>query len=435
MTRPGAVAHRHPRALTESSCSLCTTTALSAASCSGSGDDLCSCPTTAYGYHLSSCMASQESLGCVPSDWASASSSISASCSYWTESLGSSFCKECTTSAIASVGCVDYNDYSCLCGASSSYVDAFSQCAAGTYSFGAKCPFKTSMYLMSSYTSSCSSYSSSISAFPPGCPGCQAEAADKVSCSGRFDFKCICTRSTYVLLLSSCISSRCSDSDFSIARSSYTDACSVVATGGTPTAAAASFTGKSNSGAFPSETGAGKSGSTTHGPKVGMIAAVAGGVVFLIAALVIGGFFLFRRKRNNSAEPPSADSVPLQPTSGSSPPPDYKASTYPQEADGVAVPGHPGYTPPPLPPGRYEAPASDTGSPSPAWQAQGYMVNEYNKPPGAYVELGGGAHVPPPTPPQPYPQYQYQQQQQPYQRPIPGGGGSGPIFELGGPGR
>ncbi|KAI9777764.1 MAG: hypothetical protein M1839_008559 [Geoglossum umbratile] len=245
------------------------------------------------------------------------------------------------------------------------------------------------------------------------------------------------------MALSSCIASgRCSDSDFSIARSSYTDACSVVATGGTPTTAAAVHsTGKSGSGSrsgtgFPAQTGDAGSDSGTHGPRVGVIAAVTGGVVFLIAALVIGGFFLFRRRRDRAPAPVAADSVPLQPTNNNpSPPPDYKASSYPQEADGVAIPGHPGYTPPPLPPGRYEAPANDAAGPSPAWQAQGYMVSDYNKPArGAYVELGGDAHVPPPTPPQQYPPYQYQQQQ-PYQRPLPGGGGNGPVFELGGPGR
>ncbi|KAI9855299.1 MAG: hypothetical protein M1813_009838 [Trichoglossum hirsutum] len=423
-------------AATGSICSECSTIALSAASCSDDSDYMCSCVTTAYGAQLSSCLSS---VGCVASSWAYASSSISASCSYWTESLGSSLCGACTSSAINSLGCIDYDDYGCLCGgpdatgSGAGYAAVFSTCVAKTGSFGASCPFKTSTSIVSSHSASCSSYASSTSAYPIGCPSCQAAAADQMSCSGRFDYKCICSKSSYLPALQSCISAgRCSSTDFSVARSTYTEACSVVATGGTPsTAAAARATAKSGS-AVPSQTGAAATNGTSHGPRITVIAGAIGGVVFLLAALIVGGYFIFRRKRTAGGKAGQPDLVPLQPTannnhSASPPPPDYKA----HEADGVAVPGHPGYVPPPPPPNHYEAASTPVVGHAPEWQAQGYMMNKPAR--GPYAELADGQQVPPPTPPQqPYhsPYFQQQQQQQ-YYSPMPGGGGNnGPRFEL-----
>jgi hypothetical protein len=400
------------------SCSLCTTTALSLANCTADTDPLCSCATTSYGALLSSCMASQKALGCSPSDWADATSSISADCSYWTESLGDALCSSCTSDVVASAGCTDYEDYACLCSATG-YVAGFSGCVAGTGSFAASCPFASSTSVISSYSASCSSYASSTSAYPAGCPACQADAADQVSCSGRFDYSCLCSRSSYLPVLSSCVAAgeNCYHSDLVIARSTYSSACAVVATGGTPaTAAAVGLTGAAQTGARASPA------VERPGVRIGAIAAVAGGAAFLLAVLVVGGCLLLRRRSRLPTQP---DSVPLQPTGNALPPPplalDYKG---PAEADGIAVPGHPGYTPAPPPPGRVEVAAGNE------WYPQGYMVppNENNtsklagKP---YVELGGvDGFVTPPLP------IQQQRHRQQYQRPVPGGGGS--MYELAG---
>ncbi|KAI9664139.1 MAG: hypothetical protein M1829_006006 [Trizodia sp. TS-e1964] len=404
-----------------SSCGGCDSIALSSANCATVGYDYqCSCTNTIYSSVLSSCMNTLKDYGCVSSDWSYSSSSISASCAYWTRSMGSSLCSVCETAPIATLNCIDSNDYSCLCGQpnSSKYVALFSTCAASSNSFGAKCPVASMTSIVKYFDSSCSS-AATVTTTAPGCPACQAIAADVVSCNGRYDFGCLCTKD-YVAALSRCIDKgSCYSSDLTIARNSYVSACSVVSTGGTPTftSDAAIKTGGANvaktgtyttgsvasetagstggSGGKPASQSGDSAGTTSSGPSKPLIYGVAIGVTVAILVLGISVFCLVR-KRSQKAASAKQDPVALVaiPSSKDDDKEAFVAPPAPRlhEAGGDPMAGK-GY------PELGGQGLQQQQQQQSAWQAKGYSSHEHSptslyKAPGAYAELNDDSRPP-----------------------------------------
>ena len=274
----------------------CMESAVESAQCTDTEDVLCVCETGSYRSYLSACLITDETHGCVSSDWISASSSVDSDCTSLSSSIGSELCDICFDSVVTSASCLGYDDYGCLCGSKSDeLLSAFTSCARKPITASATCLTSDLAYSSESLSSSCSSFSANP--IQDNLCLCPAAIAESLNC-GLQDIECLCSKGgDYLDRLLPCVESSCISEDPTIVRDSHTSACDVLATGGTPTLINPEFsprpTGESSKKA---EIASGEDDESSDGPETSTIIGVVAGSVGALSVLLVGGYFIFRKR-------------------------------------------------------------------------------------------------------------------------------------------
>ena len=302
----------------------CVETAVESARCTDIDDVACVCETGSYKSYLSSCLITEETHGCVSSDWTSASSEVDSDCSSYSSSIGAELCDACFISVVTSASCLDFDDYGCLCDSKSDEIlSAFTSCARKPTTLSATCLTSDLAFSSESLSSSCRSFSENP--IQDDLCLCQAAIAESINCDLQ-DIDCLCSKNgDYLDRLLPCVESSCISEDPTTVRDSYTSACAVLATGGTPTI--------TNPESLPTNESSKKAGIATDdddedsdGPETSTIIGVVAGSVGALSVLLVGGYFIFRKR---SKRKPKINQPKLPPR------PSNLNATYQNEQQGV----------------------------------------------------------------------------------------------------
>lgn len=276
----------------------CVESAVESARCTDIDDVDCVCETTSYKSYLSSCLISEETHGCVSSDWTSVSSEVDSDCSSYSSSIGSELCDVCFSSIVTSASCLDSDDYGCLCGSISDEVlSAFTSCARKPTTASASCLTSDLAFSSESLSSSCKSFSENP--VQEDLCLCQAAIAENLNCDLQ-DIDCLCSKnSDYLDQLLPCVESQCFSEDPTAVRDSHTSACDILATGGTPTITNPNFSPRptAESSTEPEEApNEDDDEDGSDGPETSTVIGVVAGSVGALSVLLVGGYFIFRKR-------------------------------------------------------------------------------------------------------------------------------------------
>ena len=195
-----------------------------------------------------------------------------------------SLCEQCFKSEAAALSCLDENDVDCLCPTSVPYISSVESCVRDNNEGPITCPSASLRQYKNNFSDNCTAYLTEREY--DGCLKCQASIATEVGCSGREDYRCLCSVKDYMSSISRCIATDCFPGDQTIARNSITAACQLVSL--EPTSA-------TGSGDISLATENGEDEGGEDAPETATVVGIVVGAVAALSFLLIGGYYIFRK--------------------------------------------------------------------------------------------------------------------------------------------